>query len=169
MVWPVRLLRRGEGGGGGGWLCEEAGQAAVVGGAPSVGDRGGLEQCEVAAEDPGDYRESDQRGVRARGERECRGGEAAECDQCGRARGDFGAAGGGRVKGASEGLSGGAQSECPCCLAGGVAAFQQEGNKGNDRGRDGERGERECDREPPSLRTGSRLLSRATVLKARGL
>ncbi|GGU21337.1 hypothetical protein GCM10010244_54850 [Streptomyces coeruleorubidus] len=37
---------------GGGRMCrapQEPGQAAVVGGAPAVGDRGGLEQGEVAA------------------------------------------------------------------------------------------------------------------------
>src|SRR5690606_37570065 len=125
---------RRKGCGGGGWCCEESGESAVVRGAPSVGDGGGLEQGEVAADHAGHDRHGDEQGVRAGGGGEGGGGAAAEGEEDRGAGRCGGAAGEGCVQGAAEGLSGAADAEGPGCLAGGVPAFQQEWDEGDDDG-----------------------------------
>ncbi len=57
---------RSEGGGCVGWSAEESGETAVVRGAPTVGDGGGLEEGEIASDHSGKTRYANEQGVRAR-------------------------------------------------------------------------------------------------------
>lgn len=85
--------------------AEDARQAAVVSGAPAVGDGRGLEEGEVAADHARRDDQEEQERVRAWGDGQGCRGRAAYGDQGDRAGGDAGTAGETGVEGATQGLA----------------------------------------------------------------
>lgn len=118
-------------------------ERAVAGDAPAIGDGGGLEEREVAADPAGgddpNHEEGNGSGSQAQGE----GGRTARSDEEHCAGGGRGVPGETCLQGAAQGLACTATSQGPCGRCGACAAFGQEWDEPDDDRVDRESGEGE--------------------------